>query len=113
MLLETPTNHCTDATSMVKFTRTCPIVGQSNKIFVNSGSKEAGKKLLSMLELGSSRPWKEVMEVMTGKPKMDTAAYREFFMPLENWLREENEKNGVTIGWKVKDFDQFCKDKSK
>jgi len=72
------------------------------------GSKKAGQKLLSMLKLGSSKPWKEVIEVMTGEPKMDTAAFREYFMPLENWLREENKKNDVTVGWKVNDFDNLC-----
>ena len=73
-----------------------------------SGSEEAGEKLLTMLELGSSKPWKEVMEVMTGESEINTAAYREYFLPLEKWLREENEKNGVTVGWKVKDLDNFC-----
>ena len=47
------------------------------------GSKEAGDKLKSMLELGSSRPWKEAMEVMTGEPKMNTDAFREYFKPLD------------------------------
>jgi peptidyl-dipeptidase A len=60
------------------------------------GSKEAGAKLLEMLRLGKSKPWKEVMEIMTGTPKMDTGAYREYFAPLEKWLikknKEENNK---------------------
>ena len=77
-----------------------------------TGSKEAGQKLLSMLKLGSSKPWKEVIEVMTGEPKMDTGAFREYFMPLEKWLKEENERNGVTVGWKVDDFDKFCEAKA-
>ena len=72
------------------------------------GSKEAGQKLLSMLEIGASKPWKEVMEVMTGEPKMDTAAFREYFEPLEEWLKEENERTGVAIGWKTKDLNELC-----
>ena len=48
-----------------------------------SGSKEAGQKLLSMLKLGASKPWKEVIEVMTGEPKMDTAAFRDM---VARWL---------------------------
>ena len=75
---------------------------------VISGSKEAGDKLMTMLELGSSKPWKEVMEVMTGQPKVDTAAYREYFRPLEKWLKEENERNGVSVGWKAKDLKEVC-----
>ena len=73
-----------------------------------SGSKEAGDKLMTMLELGSSKPWKEVMEVMTGQPKVDTAAYREYFRPLEKWLQAENERNGVSVGWKAKDLKDVC-----
>ena len=72
------------------------------------GSEVAGQKLLTMLELGASKPWKEVMEVMTGKPKMDTAAIREYFKPLEDWLNEENERTGVTVGWKAKDLTEVC-----
>ncbi len=73
------------------------------------GSKEAGKLLFSMLELGSSKPWKEVIEVMTGVPGMRTEAFNEYFKPLEEWLRKENEKNGVTPGWKVDNFEDYCK----
>ena len=62
-----------------------------------------------MLSLGASKPWKEVMAVMTGEPRMDTAAFREYFMPLENWLKEENARNGVHVGWKTKNLDHYCK----
>ena len=107
MLKGTKTNHCTDATFMVCVS----CVPQVSYGLINiciSGSEEAGEKLLTMLELGSSKPWKEVMEVMTGGSEIDTAAYREYFLPLEKWLQEENEKNGVTVGWKVKDLEDVC-----
>ena len=68
----------------------------------------AGEKLLSMLKIGASKPWKDVMEVMTGEPKMDTAAIREYFKPLEEWLEEENARTGVTVGWKAKDINEMC-----
>ena len=70
---------------------------------------EAGNKLKEMLVLGASRPWKEAMEVMTGKPKMDTDAIREYFAPLELWLRVENKRNGVTVGWEHSDDEVMCK----
>ncbi len=72
------------------------------------GSKAAGKKLQSMLRLGSSRPWKEAIEVITGEPRMDTSALREYFAPLEKWLMEENKKNGVHVGWEFTNFDEYC-----
>jgi len=77
------------------------------------GSKEAGDKLRSMLELGSSRPWKEAMEVMTGEPKMNTDAFREYFKPLEDWLKIENEKNGVKVGWTNPPIQEMCTRKEK
>lgn len=66
-----------------------------------------------MLSLGASKPWKEVMAVMTGEPKMDTAPFREYFKPLEDWLKEENRKNGVQVGWKTKDLEHYCESGSK
>ena len=62
-----------------------------------------------MLTLGASRPWKEAMKVMTGEPKMDTDAIREYFAPLELWLRVENKKNGLTVGWDYSEAEVMCK----
>lgn len=52
-----------------------------------------------MLQLGASKPWPEAMELVTGQPKMDAGALREYFAPLETWLKAENERTGETIGW--------------
>lgn len=51
------------------------------------------------LAMGSSRPWPEVMNVITGQDKMDASAIREYFKPLEDWLTLENAKLGQTPGW--------------
>ena len=59
--------------------------------------------------LGASKPWKEAMTVMTGEPRMNTDALREYFSPLENWLKEENIKNGVKVGWDHDDEEILCK----
>ena len=72
------------------------------------GSYEAGNKLKEMLKLGSSKPWKEAMAVMTGEPRMNTDALREYFTPLEAWLKKENQKNGVKVGWNHDDNDILC-----
>lgn len=50
--------------------------------------------------MGASRPWPEVMKVITGQDKMDASAIREYFKPLEDWLKKENAKLGIKIGWK-------------
>jgi len=72
------------------------------------GSKKAGDKLREMLKMGASRPWPEAMEKMTGQRKMSTQALREYFEPLEVWLKNENEKSGVEVGWGQVNVDQVC-----
>jgi len=62
-------------------------------------SKEAGAKLASMLSMGSSKPWSEAMKKMTGREWMLASAVREYFKPLEDWLRVKNEETNETVGW--------------
>ena len=73
------------------------------------GSKKAGNKLKKMLSMGASRPWPEAMEKMTGQRKMSTKAMREYFEPLEVWLRNENKRSGVEIGFGKVDIKKVCK----
>ena len=61
------------------------------------GSKEAGAKLADMLEAGSSQPWQDTLEKLTGTRQMDGSAIIEYFMPLMGWLEQQNE--GKTCGW--------------
>jgi hypothetical protein len=72
------------------------------------GSKEAGAKLYEMLQLGRSKPWKEIMGIMTGTPNMDTGAFREYFAPLEKWLikqnKEDNNQVSLAVGTKNSTF---------
>ena len=51
-----------------------------------------------MLELGSSKPWPEAMELMTGQRSMSAEALMEYFQPLTDWLKEQNK--GHPVGWK-------------
>ncbi|MGQ9919034.1 MAG: M2 family metallopeptidase, partial [Bryobacteraceae bacterium] len=61
------------------------------------GSKEAGRRLKEMLEMGASRPWQEALERITGTRQMDASAIRAYFKPLEDWLIEQNK--GRPVGW--------------
>jgi peptidyl-dipeptidase A len=63
------------------------------------GSKAAGDKLESMLELGQSKPWQEAMQRMTGQDRIDASAMVEYFQPLLTWLKEQNK--GEKTGWTV------------
>ena len=61
------------------------------------GSKEAGRKLKAMLELGASKPWPNALEVMTGERQLDASAIVDYFAPLKAWLDEQNK--GKPVGW--------------
>jgi peptidyl-dipeptidase A len=60
-------------------------------------SKEAGKKLAAMLEMGLSRPWPDALEAISGQREMDATAIRDYFAPLQKWLDEQNK--GKPVGW--------------
>jgi len=60
-------------------------------------SKEAGKKLNAMLQMGQSKPWQDALFEITGKREMDATAIRDYFAPLQAWLDEQNKGNKV--GW--------------
>jgi peptidyl-dipeptidase A len=60
-------------------------------------SKEAGKKLDSMLAMGVSRPWPEALETMTGSKQLDATAIIDYFAPLKQWLDEQTK--GKPVGW--------------
>jgi peptidyl-dipeptidase A len=60
-------------------------------------SKEAGSRLEAMLKLGSSKPWPEAMDVLTGEQKADAQPLLEYFAPLMDWLKKQNE--GQRTSW--------------
>ncbi|XP_063595394.1 angiotensin-converting enzyme-like [Penaeus indicus] len=69
-------------------------------------SSEAGSALREMLKLGSSKPWQEALRNLTGEEGMDVSALREYFQPLEEWLKEENARRGEFVGWRPDG--QYC-----
>ncbi|WP_444998499.1 M2 family metallopeptidase [Aliikangiella sp. IMCC44359] len=77
----------------------CRIAGNTGPLHRCSiyNNKEAGAKLNAMLEMGSSRPWQEALETMTGSNQMDASAILDYFAPLKTWLDEQNQ--GRQCGW--------------
>ena len=61
------------------------------------GHAEAGKRLKEMMEMGSSKPWPDALEALTGQREMDATAMAEYFAPLKKWLDEQN--RGKKVGW--------------
>ncbi|KRZ19553.1 Propionyl-CoA carboxylase alpha chain, mitochondrial [Trichinella pseudospiralis] len=60
-------------------------------------STVAGKKLALMLKLGSSRPWREALQLVTGEANLSVEPLKEYFQPLMDWLREQNKNE--CFGW--------------
>ena len=61
------------------------------------GNKEAGAKLIKMLEMGQSQPWPDALEALTGQREMDATAVLDYFAPLQKWLDEQTK--GQPKGW--------------
>ncbi|KAH1022492.1 hypothetical protein HUJ04_011885 [Dendroctonus ponderosae] len=60
-----------------------------------------------LMEKGSSQSWRDVLFQATGDSRLDGSALREYFRPLEDWLRNENLRTGEFVGW-LYDGD-YCK----
>jgi peptidyl-dipeptidase A len=63
------------------------------------GSQAAGDKLHAMLALGQSKPWPEALKAMTGEDRADASALIEYFQPLLDWLKQQNQ--GEKTGWTI------------
>ena len=59
------------------------------------GSAEAGKRLKTVLAMGSSKPWPDALEALTGERQLDATAIADYFAPLKAWLDEQN-KGSIT-----------------
>lgn len=77
----------------------CKIAGNEGPIHRCSiyQSEEAGKVLNKVLEMGSSQPWQNALQELTGSREMDATAILDYFAPLQVWLDKQNE--GRSCGW--------------
>ncbi|WP_448671125.1 M2 family metallopeptidase [Pseudoxanthomonas mexicana] len=77
----------------------CDAAGYKGPLYNCSfyGNKAAGQKFWAMLEKGASQPWQATLKELTGGEKMDAGAVLEYFAPLQDWLKQQNE--GQTCGW--------------
>ncbi len=77
----------------------CEAAGHTGPLHTCSiyGSKEAGAKMQKLLSMGSSRPWPDALEVLTGSRSMSAKPLLEYFAPLQTYLKTQN--NGRTCGW--------------
>ena len=52
-----------------------------------------------ILELGSSMPWQDILELTLGTREIEVTPLLEYFQPLITWLKNENEAAGDDVGW--------------
>ena len=52
-----------------------------------------------MMSKGSSQPWQATLKELTGTEKLDAAPMLEYFGPLQEWLKQQNE--GQMCGWQA------------
>ena len=74
--------------------------------------QQAGEKFAQMLQAGSSRPWPDVLEDMTGSRKLSASALVEYFQPLEEWLDQQIQEQNIPVGWNSTIDDFFPSDTS-
>ncbi len=58
---------------------------------------DAGEKLQTMMAMGTSQPWPDAMEALTGQRELDASAIIDYFAPLMSWLEEQNKDR--QCGW--------------
>jgi peptidyl-dipeptidase A len=77
----------------------CKAAGSTGPLYRCSyySSKEAGRRLNAMLQLGASRPWPDALATLTGQRQMDATALLDYFQPLLVWLERQN--RGAPVGW--------------
>jgi peptidyl-dipeptidase A len=77
----------------------CETAGWKGPLYACSihGSTEAGTRFANMLAMGSSKPWPDALQAVTGKREFDATAILDYFGPLHAWLKEQNA--GQQCGW--------------
>ncbi|XP_033246581.1 angiotensin-converting enzyme [Drosophila miranda] len=64
------------------------------------GNNAVGNDLRSMMSLGSTRPWKEVVgKILPNNASLSSLALLEFYQPVFDWLKNHNRQANAKIGW--------------
>lgn len=71
----------------------CQAAGHQGPLYECSfyRNKDAGQKFWSMLQRGSSQPWQTTLKELTGNDKLDAGPMLEYFAPMSEWLKQQNQ----------------------
>ena len=77
----------------------CDAAGHTGPLYTCNfaNNPEAGKRYWAMMQRGASQPWQQTLKELTGGETMDASAVLEYFAPLQDWLKKQNE--GQQCGW--------------
>lgn len=51
------------------------------------------------MKLGATKHWREIMYLATGEKNLSAKGLLEYFAPLYIWLKDENKRLNLHIGW--------------
>jgi peptidyl-dipeptidase A len=79
----------------------CRLQGHTTRLHMCDiyGNKHVGRRFKRMLSMGSSKPWPVILNDLTGENKLESQAILDFFQPLFEWLKKENQAQGYPVGW--------------
>lgn len=63
------------------------------------GEKEVFDRLKTLMRSGSSKTWREVLLEITGEIELNPDGFLEYFEPLNQWIRDNNSKSKLIVGW--------------
>ncbi|KAK7093090.1 angiotensin-converting enzyme-like [Littorina saxatilis] len=63
------------------------------------GSHAAGTLFKRFMAAGVSRPWQDILEEFTGSREISAQPILEYFRPLHDWLKADNELHQEPLGW--------------
>ncbi len=77
----------------------CKVAGHQGPLHTCSiyENKAVGERLAKMMEMGLERPWPDALEALTGERAMDASAILDYYAPLHEWLKKQNESK--KCGW--------------
>uniref|UniRef100_A0A0A1X184 Angiotensin-converting enzyme n=1 Tax=Zeugodacus cucurbitae TaxID=28588 RepID=A0A0A1X184_ZEUCU len=64
-----------------------------------SNQRKIGPIVMEAMSLGSSKSYKDILQIMTKESSINMDGLLTYFQPLYEWLVEQNRLDGVEIGW--------------
>ena len=79
----------------------CKLKGHRGQLYLCDiyQRKDVGERFKAMLAMGNSKPWQQILATLDGEDQLSASAMLEYFEPLHDWLKKENQRRGYPIGW--------------